>query len=166
MILGLREIAVSLEQAREITLSVGPFVTVVGLFVDADAAFIHQVLSQVNLHLLQFHGAESREFCESFQRPYLKAIRMKPELDVAAAIAAFPTAAGILLDAYRSGVPGGTGETFDWTRVPTKTKQPIAHPLFDLATFNDLKIDSFASSSISRAAYSSRRRLSASSKAT
>jgi phosphoribosylanthranilate isomerase len=109
--------AVSIAQAREIAASVGPFVTVVGLFVDADEAFIREVLANVALHVLQFHGDESREFCEQFQRPYMKAIRMRPELDVVLAIAEYPSAVAILLDAYRPGVPGGTGETFDWQRV-------------------------------------------------
>lgn len=115
--------AVSIAQAREIAASVGPFVTVVGLFVDA--AFVHEVLANVALHVLQFHGDESREFCEQFQRPYMKAIRMRPELDVAQAIAEYPSAAAILLDAYRPGVPGGTGETFDWQRVPVQATRPI-----------------------------------------
>lgn len=117
--------AVSIAQAREIAASVGPFVTVVGLFVNADEAFVSEVLANVALHVLQFHGDESREFCEQFQRPYMKAIRMRPELDVAQAIAEYPSAAAILLDAYRPGVPGGTGETFDWQRVPTQSVRPI-----------------------------------------
>lgn len=117
--------AVSIAQARAIAASVGPFVTVVGLFVDADAEFIQQVLVNVDLHVLQFHGNEARAFCEQFQRPYMKAIRMRPELDVAAAMAEYPSAAALLLDAYRPGVPGGTGETFDWQRVPKQAARPI-----------------------------------------
>ena len=117
--------AVSIVQAREIAASVGPFVTIVGLFVDAGEALVREVLATVALHVLQFHGDESREFCEQFQRPYMKAIRMRPELDVAQAIAEYPSAAAILLDAYRPGVPGGTGETFDWQRVPVQAARPI-----------------------------------------
>lgn len=117
--------AVSVEQAREIAASVGPFVTVVGLFVNAEETFVREALANVALHVLQFHGDESREFCEQFQRPYMKAIRMRPELDVAQAIAEYPSAAAILLDAYRPGVPGGTGETFDWQRVPLQASRPV-----------------------------------------
>ncbi len=117
--------AVSIEQARVIATSVGPFVTVVGLFVNADATVVREVLANVALHVLQFHGDESREFCEQFQRPYMKAIRMRPELDVVQAIAEYPGAAAILLDAYCPGVPGGTGETFDWQRIPTQSARPI-----------------------------------------
>ena len=116
---------VSVATASQIASVAGPFVTVVGLFVDARAEFVEQVLEQVPLHLLQFHGRESRQYCEQFKRPYLKALRMKPELDVMAAIEAYPSAAGILLDAYRKGVPGGTGETFDWNRVPASAACPI-----------------------------------------
>ena len=117
--------AVTLEQARAIALSVGAFTVVTGLFVDADPEFVHSVLQQVPLHLLQFHGNETPAYCESFQRPYMKAIRMKPELDVSAAIANYPSASAILLDAYRPGVPGGTGETFDWGRVPHNASRPL-----------------------------------------
>ncbi len=117
--------AVNIEQARAIALAAGPFTVVTGLFVDADPAFVNAVLRQVPLQLLQFHGDESPAYCESFARPYMKAIRMRPELDIAAAIAEHPTASGILLDAYRPGVPGGTGETFDWARVPRFSIKPL-----------------------------------------
>jgi phosphoribosylanthranilate isomerase len=117
--------AVSIEQARAIAMAVGPFVVVTGLFVNADPEMITAVLADVPLSLLQFHGDETLAYCESFQRPYLKAIRMRPELDVDAAISAYPSASGILLDAYRPGVPGGTGESFDWSRVPQQSERPI-----------------------------------------
>lgn len=117
--------AVTIEQAREIALAAGPFIVVTGLFVDADPTFIAAVLAQVPLQLLQFHGDEMPSYCESFQRPYMKAIRMRPQLDVDSAIAVYPNASGILLDAYRPGVPGGTGETFDWARVPQASAKPL-----------------------------------------
>jgi phosphoribosylanthranilate isomerase len=74
---------------------------------------------------LQFHGDEAEAYCESFKRPYMKAIRMRPGLEVSSAIAAYPGASGILLDAYRPGVPGGTGDTFDWARVPQGLSTPL-----------------------------------------
>lgn len=117
--------AVSVTQAAEIAQSVGPFVTVVGLFVNAEPGFVSSVLQQVPLHVLQFHGDETEEYCQQFQRPYFKALRMKEDLDVSAAMAKFPSAVGILLDAYRPGVPGGTGETFDWQRVPQNSSVPV-----------------------------------------
>lgn len=117
--------AVTLGQAREIAAALGPFVTLVGLFVDAAPEFVNEAAAAAGLQLLQFHGDESREYCEQFQRPYMKAIRMRPELDVLAAINEYPSASGILLDAYRPGVPGGTGETFDWQRVPVQSPRPL-----------------------------------------
>lgn len=112
---------VSIEVAASIATSVGPFVSTVGLFVNADAETIWQVLAAVPLQVLQFHGDESAAFCEQFQRPYMKAIRMKPDINVEDVIRAYPSAVGILLDAYQKGVPGGTGETFDWARVPSSS---------------------------------------------
>lgn len=117
--------AVSISQAKTIAYSLGAFVSVTGLFVNADPVFVQSVLAEVPLQLLQFHGDESRVYCESFQRPYMKALRMKPELDVGRVIADYPSASAILLDAYRPGVPGGTGETFDWARVPKNSLKPI-----------------------------------------
>jgi phosphoribosylanthranilate isomerase len=117
--------SVNIAQALEISRVVGPFVTLVGLFVNADVDEVEKTLSQVPLHVLQFHGDESRDYCEQFQRPYMKAIRMRPDLDIQQAMSEHPNASGLLLDAYRKGVPGGTGETFDWQRVPTRSKQAL-----------------------------------------
>lgn len=117
--------AVTIDSARAIARACGPFVTSVGLFVNAEPEHIEQVLDRVPLQLLQFHGDEPAEFCEQFGRPYLKAIRMRPELDVVETISRYPSASGILLDAYTPGVPGGTGETFDWARVPAASAVPV-----------------------------------------
>lgn len=117
--------AVSLDVARKISLAAGPFMSVTGLFVNADPEFVHSVLNQVPLQLLQFHGDETDVYCESFKRPYMKAIRMRPGLEVSSVIDAYPGASGILLDAYRPGVPGGTGDTFDWARVPQGLSTPL-----------------------------------------
>lgn len=117
--------AVKLDRAQALARVVGPFTTLVGLFVDAAGEDIKRVLDRVPLQLLQFHGQEAAEDCEAFGLPYIKAIRMRPELNLQAAMAAHPKAAGFLLDAYRKGQPGGTGETFDWERVPQKSDKPI-----------------------------------------
>lgn len=117
--------AVDVAQAQQVALAAGPFVTLVGLFVNAEAAAVREVLAQVPIHLLQFHGDEDARYCEAFERPYIKAIRMRPGLDVQASMAEHPRALGFLLDAYRPGVPGGTGESFDWQRVPRACERPI-----------------------------------------
>jgi phosphoribosylanthranilate isomerase len=112
--------AVTTAQARAIIRVLPPFVTTVGLFVDATADDVNQVLEQVPLDLLQFHGNESPDFCAGFGRPYLKAIRMQPGLAIAAEADRFDSASGILLDTYSDQVAGGSGETFDWDQVPTQ----------------------------------------------
>jgi len=116
---------VSIEQAAKIAKAVGPFVTTVALFVNADKKIIDSVLRQVSIQLLQFHGDESAEFCEQFARPYIKALRMREGIDVNQLINSYASASGILLDAYTPGIPGGTGETFDWQRIPKNTTMPI-----------------------------------------
>jgi phosphoribosylanthranilate isomerase len=116
---------VSVEQAEAIARSVGPFVTVVALFVNAPSDVVAAILKRVPIHVIQFHGDEPADFCEQFSRPYMKALRMREDLDVHAEIALFGGALGILLDAYTPGVPGGTGETFDWQRVPKDSNRAI-----------------------------------------
>lgn len=117
--------AVEIEQAAAICAQLPAFVTTVGLFVDADDAYVQQVLSTVPLQLLQFHGDESPEQCERVGRPYIKAIRMSDDADIETTMQRYPGAAGFLLDSFRPGVPGGTGETFDWSRIPEALRGQI-----------------------------------------
>lgn len=109
---------VSTETAQSIVAALPPFVTAVGLFVDADAQVVEEMLSAVPLGLLQFHGDEDAGFAEQFGKPYLKAIRMRADVDVAATVSQHPRACGFLLDAFQADKVGGTGHTFDWTRIP------------------------------------------------
>ncbi|MBO3274549.1 phosphoribosylanthranilate isomerase [Pseudomonas schmalbachii] len=117
--------AVSVHQARAIIAALPPFVTTVGLFVDAGRCELNGILDAVPLDVLQFHGDESAEACSGYHRPYLKALRVKPGDDIAARVAEYPAAAGILLDTYVEGVPGGTGRAFDWSLIPTGLSRPI-----------------------------------------
>lgn len=117
--------AVSAEQAQAIVAALPPFVTTVGLFVDIERAELQRILASVPLDLLQFHGDESAEQCEGFNRPYIKALRVKAGDDIAAQVDRYPGAKGILLDTYVEGVPGGTGEAFDWSLVPEGLNKPV-----------------------------------------
>ncbi len=110
--------AVDAAQARSVLALLPPFVTSVGLFVDADPAFVRGVLAEVPLDLLQFHGAEPPDYCAAFGRPWIKALRVRPGLDLARAYLDYDGAAALLLDTYRPGVPGGTGQSFDWGLIP------------------------------------------------
>lgn len=114
--------AVSIAQAGEIIRALPPFVTTVGLFVDAAEADIRSILEQVPLDVLQFHGDEPESFCQRFLRPYIKALRVRPGDDLNELAARWPSASGILLDSYKPGVPGGTGEVFDWSKVPAERR--------------------------------------------
>lgn len=106
------------DQARALTLRLPPFVTSVGLFVDARPDYVREVLRRVPLDLLQFHGEEAPDYCVSFARPWIKAIRMRAGVDLHAMRARYAGAAGLLLDTYDPALPGGTGCSFDWDRVP------------------------------------------------
>lgn len=115
----------SIEQAQEIIQALPPFVTTVGLFVDEPVEQIRQLLQHLPLDLLQFHGSEDPASCEQLDRPWMKAIRMRPEVDLQQEAARYHRASALLVDAYQPGVPGGTGERFDWRRIPEKLSKPL-----------------------------------------
>jgi phosphoribosylanthranilate isomerase len=102
-----------------------PFITTVGLFVNADAQSVREVLRAVPLDLLQFHGDENAEFCRQFEKPYMKAVRVKAGVDLLQYASEHRTAKALLLDAYREEAYGGTGHTFDWNLIPHNLPLPI-----------------------------------------
>ncbi len=117
--------ALELDQAESIVSGLPPLVTLVGLFVDAAPETVAEVCQRLPLGLLQFHGAEGEDYCAQFDLPWMKALRVAEHTDVAAAMAAYPGASAILLDTYRAGQPGGTGESFDWSQVPAQRNCPL-----------------------------------------
>ena len=116
---------VEVEQAAEIAAALPPFVTTVGLFVNADEQTISEVVSRVRIDLIQFHGNECKDYCGLHQRPYLKAVRMSDEVDLDKQMTDYAQARALLLDTYKAGVPGGTGEQFNWDRVPAHLADKI-----------------------------------------
>ena len=116
---------VSPEVANSIVSQLPLFVTPVALFVDADEFLINSVINGNSRWAIQFHGSESESECASYQRPYMKALRIQQGDDVAALVDQYPSASAMLLDAYKAGVPGGTGEVFDWSLIPATLSKPI-----------------------------------------
>jgi phosphoribosylanthranilate isomerase len=116
---------INIEQAISVVDNLPPFISSVALFVNAHRDVIEFVLKQAAIDLIQFHGDESAEFCQSFERPYIKAIRMQEGLDLYALQEEYHSARGLLLDTYKKGVPGGTGESFNWQSVPHDLTPPI-----------------------------------------
>ena len=116
---------VSITQAKKLADTLPPFVTVVGLFVNADVAFMREVLANVPLDLLQFHGDETPQYCAQFNKPYLKAIRVKAGVDLLQCASDFRSAQGLLLDAHVEGIRGGTGTAFDWSLIPANLSLPV-----------------------------------------
>jgi len=117
--------AVDVQQARAIIAALPPFVTTVGLFVNASRCELNEILDAVPLDALQFHGDEAPADCEGFHRPWYKALRVKPGEDIRAQADRYVGASAILLDTFVAGVPGGTGEVFDWSLVPTDLRKPL-----------------------------------------
>ena len=116
--------AVSIEQAAELVALLPPFVTAVGLFVNATPAEVEAVLARVPLQLLQFHGDEAEADCARFGRPWIKAARMRAGVDLVEFASLHPGASGILVDAFVEGYGGG-GKTFDWSLIPRGFGRPL-----------------------------------------
>ncbi len=117
-------------RAREIASALPPFVTRVALFVDPEPNEVRAILDAVSVDVLQFHGDEPRALCSAFQRPYIKAIQVKDDVDLLEYAGRYGDASGFLFDTFRAGdLPGGTGHTFDWTRLSDSLRAGLPAPL-------------------------------------
>jgi len=116
---------IDVQSVLEICEILPPFVTTVGLFVNADQNEIEFATKEAELSLLQFHGDELEAECDRYMLPYIKAIRVQTTQDVIEAESGFQSAQAILVDAYKKGVPGGTGERFDWSLLPENRNKPL-----------------------------------------
>ena len=116
--------AVTAVQAREITAVLPPFVSAVALFVNEQPDVIRQILRQVPIDVIQFHGDEDDNFCRQFDQPYLKAVRVQSAADIQMACTKFPNARALLFDAYHPTEYGGTGQSFDWTLLRGNIGKP------------------------------------------
>lgn len=113
------------ERAAEIIRALHPFVTPVGLFVDAPAEEVRATLAQAPVQLIQFHGSEAPAFCRQFTRPYVKSVRMKPGVDLLQYAREYHDAKALLLDSYIEGLVGGSGAAFDWSLIPRGLPLPV-----------------------------------------
>lgn len=113
------------DQAQAIVRALPPFVTVVGLFVNAAPDTVETVLKHVSLDLLQFHGNETPEQCRRYHRPYIKAIHMQADVNLHDNARRYADAEGLLLDTATANVAGGSGQTFDWSRIPADLGKPV-----------------------------------------
>jgi len=116
---------VDIEQAAEIANKIPAFVTVVGLFVNAEPDFVREVISRVKLDLLQFHGDETPQQCASYGLPFIKAIRVKTDTNLVQCAKDFSASKALLLDTFTDGVAGGTGHVFDWNLIPASLDKPV-----------------------------------------
>ncbi|MGB1110576.1 MAG: phosphoribosylanthranilate isomerase [Gammaproteobacteria bacterium] len=117
------------DQAARLIQSLPPFIQSVALFLNPETDYVREVIQRTSLDVLQFHGAEPAELCESFDRPYIKAVPMGGDsdqvLDVTAYTDYHPMARGFLLDSHALGEAGGSGKVFDWTRYPSHVARPM-----------------------------------------
>lgn len=111
--------------AAKISNALPPFVTSVALFMDQDEVKVRQVLEEVPIDCLQFHGNEDAAYCRSFNRPYIKAIAMDEESDLKQFVNEYHDARGLLLDSHVTGEVGGTGKTFNWDLITQDIGMPL-----------------------------------------
>ncbi len=113
------------QQARAIVAALPPFVSCVGLFVDADSVEVQDVASVAGVDLLQFNGDETDADCAAAGLPFIKAIRVSGPIDVASLERRYPRAKALLFDSGTASQPGGTGATFDWSWWPERSSMPL-----------------------------------------
>ena len=116
---------IDIDSAREIVAALPPFVNKVGLFVNANPSLIDEVLCEVALDTLQFHGDESPSDCAQYEMPFIKAIRISPEVDLIKTANEYSQASALLLDTYQPDVYGGSGKSFDWSLAKIELDLPI-----------------------------------------
>lgn len=116
---------VEIARAADIARGLPPFVSTVALFVNPEPERVRAVLAGVRPDLLQFHGEEAPAFCRAFGAPYIKAVRVRPGVDLLQSAALYADARGLLLDAWSDAAHGGTGERFDWSLIPTRLPLPM-----------------------------------------
>ncbi len=120
---------VSIEQATEIVASLPAFVTSVALFVNPEKALVESVIANTQVDLLQFHGDEPEDFCQQFNRPYIKAIRIQSDTSLLEVMSGYPSAQAVLFDTYVKGIPGGTGESFNWQWLNEQATSELNIPI-------------------------------------
>ena len=113
-------LALAIELARRLP----PFVTPVGLFVNATCTEVAAAVEAIPQLLLQFHGDESPAFCARFGRPYIKAARIGPGFDLLDFGRQFAEAQALLLDTHVDAY-GGSGKVFDWSLIPSGVTHPV-----------------------------------------
>ena len=116
---------ISIEQAIAINQVVTPFASQIGVVVNPRASFVQDILEQVHLDYIQFHGDESPEYCGSFDLPYIKVIRVQDSVDLAALSDRYSDAAALLLDTFTKENYGGTGDVFDWSKTNFQSDKPV-----------------------------------------
>ena len=116
---------VNIAQAIEIVRHIPAFVSVVALFLNAEEAYVNEVIAKVKPDLLQFHGDEAPSECERYSTPYIKAIPVQLDTNLVQYASTFFSAKALLLDTYVEGMAGGTGKVFDWNLIPKNLNMPV-----------------------------------------
>ncbi|KGP62229.1 N-(5'-phosphoribosyl)anthranilate isomerase [Legionella norrlandica] len=115
---------VSLEKAKILVNNIPAFVDIVAVLVNPEQSFVRQIIDEIPVQLLQFHGEESPEFCKQFNKPFIKAIHPKTTMQIQQSVTEFIEARALLLDTPSNKAKGGTGLTFDWRVIPRDLPKP------------------------------------------
>jgi phosphoribosylanthranilate isomerase len=109
----------------EITSALHPFILRVGLFVNSNEDAVRDSIKKSKINFLQFHGDESEKYCNQFNLPYIKSISMKDGVNLLECCSEYRSASALLLDTYNKKLKGGTGEVFDWKKIPNNLSSPL-----------------------------------------
>ena len=116
---------IDIETAVKIRRAMPPFLTVTALLMNEEPEWVAQVIETVKPDCLQFHGEESLEFCNRWSLPFIKAIPMPSVNNATTYAGQYPGAQGFLLDSNVAGGQGGSGDSFDWSKIPSPVDFPL-----------------------------------------
>lgn len=117
--------AISLFEAKSVLAHRPLFLNIVAVVVNPTEQDVCNLLEELPIHYLQFHGEESAEFCRQFGIPYMKSVPVRSEEFVLEAMDVYQDAAALVLDTHALQTRGGSGKSFDWTMVPKYRRQPL-----------------------------------------
>jgi phosphoribosylanthranilate isomerase len=116
---------ISINQAKKILTNLPPFIDVVAVLVNPSPDLVNEIINELPIASLQFHGEESAEFCNQFAKPYIKAMQVDSAATIYKYTEVYQHASAILLDTPSATSHGGTGKTFDWELIPNNLAKPL-----------------------------------------
>ena len=115
---------ITIDEVANLLVDIPPFITLTAVLVNPSPELVWRIIKELPINLLQFHGDETPEFCQSFPLPYIKMLNPYPTVKMSSELHRFNSAQAILFDTPSQSIRGGSGCTFDWSMIPKGITKP------------------------------------------